>query len=365
MKISRVRYIIVVFAAVLMMGAVSVFAQAAPDSSKAAVAADTVGSLPGIEIETSVDKAEIYIGDLVTYQVAIRYDTTAYTLIPPPLGANLGAFDVKDYQPDLVKKLDGNRVESRTIFVLSTFTTGDYTIPALPVIFELPDGSRKLLLAEPVPIAVKSLLENASDSVDIKPLKPQYAFKRDYTAYYLYGGLGLLLLFILLAVWLILSRRKKAAEMEDNRPPWEKAFEKLAYLQQEDLAGKEEYKEFYVRLTEIARWYLEKMYVSDVLEMTTEQFVEAFVGRDLPEGLYDELVACFRHADMVKFAKYTPDRKRVASDFDFVHSMIETVRTEFERRMQQEVQMKKARGGNIETEADKISETSESEEVSK
>ena len=38
---------------------------------------DTVGSLPGIEVETSVDKAEIYIGDLITYTVAITYDSTS------------------------------------------------------------------------------------------------------------------------------------------------------------------------------------------------------------------------------------------------------------------------------------------------
>ncbi|MBD3257702.1 hypothetical protein GF377_04660 [candidate division GN15 bacterium] len=305
--------------------------------------ADTVRSLPGIEIETSVDKADVYIGDLITYKVTIRYDTTRYTLVPPPLGANLGAFDVKDYQPDVVTELDGDRVQSQTTFVLSTFTTGEYTIPPLPVIFELPDETRKLLLAEPVPINVASLLANAGDSVDIKPLKEPYAYARDYTLYYVSGAAGLGLLIIALVIWLWLRRRKKQQEYEDLRPPWEKAFERLAYLQHEDLPGKEEYKDFYVRLTEIARWYLEHMYDVNALEMTTEQFVEGFSDIEMPDSLYDELVGFLRHADMVKFARFTPDRARPNEDFAFVHGMIEKVRADVQRREQEAAAAAKAR----------------------
>lgn len=312
--------------------------------------ADTVSSLPGIEIETSVDRAEVFIGDLIRYEVAIRYDSSKYTLVPPPLGANLGAFDVKDYQPDQVKELDDDRIESRTLFVLSTFTTGDYTIPPLPVIFELPDESRKLLLAEPVPIKVQSLLTNAGDSVDIRPLKEQYAFPRDYTQYYTYGGLGVILLLVAVVLWLLLRRKKREAELVDRRPPWEIAFEKLAFLQHEDLAGKEEYKEYYLRLTELARWYLERMYHVEVLEMTTEQFVESFEKRELPNGLYDNLISFFRHADMVKFARFTPERARTEGDFTLVHELIETVRADFERRQQQEMQLTKGRHKQPETE---------------
>src|SRR5512138_714655 len=90
--------------------------------------ADTVQAIPGMEIKTSVDKAEVYIGDLITYKVTITHDSSI-TLVPPPLGANLGAFDVKDYQADIETKLDGGRVQNQTTFVLSTFTTGDYIIP--------------------------------------------------------------------------------------------------------------------------------------------------------------------------------------------------------------------------------------------
>ena len=82
-------------------------------SVSAQLEGDTVLSIPGIEMETSIDKGEAYIGDLVTYEVKIIYDST-YELIPPPLGANLGAFDVKDYNPDIESRLDDGRIQSVT-----------------------------------------------------------------------------------------------------------------------------------------------------------------------------------------------------------------------------------------------------------
>lgn len=318
---------------------------------KAQEEADTVSSLEGIEIATSVDLAEMYIGDLVNYQVTITYDST-YELIPPPLGANLGAFEVKDYQPEDEKILENGRRQTRTSFVLSTYTTGDYVIPPLPVTFVLPDSSRKVLLAEPVPIRVLSLLDKAgSDSaeiVDILPLAEPYEFPPDYSSYYLWGGIGLavLVVAVLLLVWF---RRKPSEEQKDLRPPWEIAFEKLAYLNETYLVNNRftedgRHQEFYFELTEITRDYLGRIYKVQVLEMTTEQFVEAFEEVDLPGDSYDRLNDFYRHADRVKFARFRPPAERARQDFELAHDVIEKIRVDFERRQQMELRLKDDNG---------------------
>lgn len=286
---------------------------------------DTVRTLPGIEITTSVDNATVYVGDLITYTISITYDST-YELVPPPLGANLGSFDVKDYQPDIKTELEGGRTKSESLFKLSTFTTGDYVIPPVPIAFTLKDGTRKVLLAEPVPITVQSLLQNADDSTDIRPLKGQYEFERRYIQYVIWGAGVLFLLAANIAIWLWLRRRRNLAQMADRRPPWEIAFAELAKLDQKSLAENGKFKEYYFELTDIARHYLGRMFFVDLLEMTTEELLGYFREIELPPGLFDDYASFLRHADLVKFAKLNPTADRCRVDFKFVHGLVEQVR---------------------------------------
>jgi len=296
---------------------------------------DTVSSLAGIAIETAVDRAEIYVGDLIDYSVTITYDSV-YELIPPPLGANLGAFDVKDYQSDIITKLPDGRIRSENKFVLSTFTTGDYVIPPLPAIFNLPDGSKKLLLSEGVPIKVKSLLAESADTLDVRPLKPPHEFRRDLSRYYLWGGIGLTLLMVAaILLWVWLRRRHGPEELVDMRPPWEIAFERLAVLEQKNLPADRKYKEYYFELTEIARFFMGRMYEINTMDMTTTEYLHSFEKIRLPGDLYEASGRFLVHADLVKFAKLVPENGRAESDFSFVHDMIESVRADFTR--QQEV----------------------------
>lgn len=297
---------------------------------------DTVKTLPGIEITTSVDNATIYVGDLITYSISITRDTN-YSLVPPPLGANLGAFDVKDYQPDIETKLDDGRIKSETIFKLSTFTTGDYIIPPVPIMFILKDRSQKILLAEAVPITVQSLLQNTDDSADIRPLKAQYEFKRKYVQYIIWGGIVLVLLAVNVAIWWWLRRRKNLAGAEDRRTPWEIAFEKMARLEQKNLIREAKFKPFYFELTEIARAYLGRMFSADVLEMTTEQFLDHFRAVEFPVGAFDKCAGLLKHADLVKFAKLVPEEDRCRSDFELVHTLIDEIRLHVEAKRAAEI----------------------------
>ncbi|HOP07301.1 MAG TPA: hypothetical protein PLF13_08430 [candidate division Zixibacteria bacterium] len=292
---------------------------------------DTVASLPGIEIHTSVDKAECYIGDRVEYTLSIVYDST-YELVPPPLGANLGGFEIKDYQADVITRLDDGRIRSDNKFIVSTFTTGDYVIPPIPVLFTLPDSTHKVVLSEAVPIKVLSLLENASDTADIRPLKAPYEFERDLKLYYYGGGALLLLLLLLIPLLIWLRSRRRQAEPVDPRKPWEIAFESLAQLQNSNLLTEQRFKQYYVELTEIVRGYLGVMYLRDVLEMTTEQFLDTFLQVPMPGDIYPRCAEFLKHADLVKFAKHEPGLERAEQDLSEAHDIVEAVRADYMRR---------------------------------
>lgn len=299
---------------------------------------DTVGSLAGVEVRTSVDKAEIFIGDQVTYTLTIIHDSTV-ELIPPPLGANLGSFQVLDYETDKVTTLPDGRIQNESRFVISTFTTGDYAVPPFPVVVIMPDSSRKVVLSESVPIKVESLLSEKDSLMDIKPLAGLVqadAFGKD-SKWYMVGAGAAVFLILALVLYLIARRRRGSLiGAIDLRSPWEIASERLALLMHKDLIREDRFKEYYYELSEILRWFLGRVYERNVLDMTTEEFLAAFRNIELPLSLYDGVEAFMRHSDLVKFARYEPEVAQTKYDFEFVHAAIDRVRIDVVRR--QEVQ---------------------------
>jgi hypothetical protein len=287
---------------------------------------DTVQSAPGIVIESSVDKAEIYIGDLINYRLTITYDS-GITLMPPPIGANLGAFDVKDYQMDEQQRLDDGSIKIESRFVLTTFTTGDYIIPPIPVEYTLPDSTAKILISEPVPIRVKSLLADNADSADIRDLKGLIEFKPKISFwYYMAGGVLLLVIVAILVWWKIRRGRERPTGPIDTRKPWEIASERLAVLKEKNYFASGEFKQFYIELTDIIREFLQRVYEIPVLDMTTYEFLTAIIQHDIEEQLYNRLKQFLEFADLVKFAKLIPELEKVNSDFDEAVMIVDYIR---------------------------------------
>jgi hypothetical protein len=289
-------------------------------------AVDTVKSAPGITIETAVDKSEINIGDLINYRLTIFHDSSI-VLTPPPIGANLGAFDVKDYQTDVATKLEDGRIKTESRFLLTTFTTGNYIIPPIPIEFQLPDSTVKYLISEPTPIKVKSLLADSSDTADIRDIKGPIAFKSGgLWRYYLAAGVIIISAIVAFIYWRIRKKRKGQGEPVDPRKPWEIAFEDLAMLKEKDYPTKGEFKQFYIELTEIIRDYMQRIYRMPVLDMTTEEFLGRIFEEDISDELYRRLKGFLYFADLVKFAKLVPEPERTGADFDEAVGIIEYIR---------------------------------------
>ncbi|MGH8015997.1 MAG: hypothetical protein ACREBV_07395, partial [Candidatus Zixiibacteriota bacterium] len=201
--------------------------------------------------------------------------------------------------------------------------------------------TRKIVLSESVPIKVKSLLLSTDDSVDIRPLKAQFEFQRDYTIFYIIGGVLLLVLAALgYYIWRRMQSRKEIEKL-DLRSAWEIAFEKLAKLEQKSLVQDEQFKEYYLELTEILRSYLSRMFAAHITDMTTDEFFDNYESIGIPEDLRENQKVFFNHADLVKFAKLVPETERCRSDFGYVHDLIERVRKDFQLKAEMEARIQR------------------------
>ena len=108
-----------------------------------------------------------------------------------------------------------------------------------------------------------------------------------------------------LTVWLAANRIPSAGEM--MVPAHVLALEELAKLAAGQLVEAGRFHEFYFRLSDIVRRYLEGRFGIMAPEQTTEEFLREAGRNPVLSEVHKELLAGFlRAADMVKFARLQP-----------------------------------------------------------
>ncbi len=119
----------------------------------------------------------------------------------------------------------------------------------------------------------------------------------------------LMLVLIALGYYLYLRLR-------DNKPviahikiikrllPHQKAMKEIEQIKADKMVSSENPKEYYTKLTETLRKYIEERYGFSAMEMTSSEIIERLTATDDQRSL-DELRQLFSTADLVKFAKYS------------------------------------------------------------
>jgi len=154
---------------------------------------------------------------------------------------------------------------------------------------------------------------------DIRDIKPPIAIPNGWEwAEWMLGALAVLA--ILYFAWRWWERKKRETRVEIEIPPHERARRKL----QEALDYFDRPKPFCILVSDAVRLYLEERFGLRAPERTTEEFL-ADLGRSValtdPQkaSLQEFLTAC----DMVKFAKYEPQRQELEFLYDSALRLIE------------------------------------------
>jgi hypothetical protein len=121
--------------------------------------------------------------------------------------------------------------------------------------------------------------------------------------------------------------------LRDNKPviaririvkrllPHQKAMKAIEEIKAEHIITAEDPKEYYTRLTDALRKYIEERYGFNAMEMTSSEIIDRLSKAD-PESL-NELHQLFQTADLVKFAKYSTlineNDANLVSAIDFIN----------------------------------------------
>jgi len=297
----------------------------------------------GVSVQSLVDKNQILIGDVLTYSVRVSHPDSVELQMPSP-AANLGAFEIRDY-----KMLESVREEESIVdgatFWLSTFDTGEYEIPELSIRFRSKgDSTWQQVFSEPILITVASL--NPDSTGDIRDIKPPITPPRDYRAIVKWSLIGLLMAALIAFLLYYLKRRREGKSLlpkraRPPRPAHELALEALDKLAAEELLERGEVKEYYSRLSDIIRQYIENRYFIPAMEMTTTQLLGAMQEAALAETDIARMADFLATCDLVKFAAVIPDKEthsqKTKTAYDFVQATKLIIQQEQESEQNQDL----------------------------
>ena len=166
---------------------------------------------------------------------------------------------------------------------------------------------------------------------DIKPQKTLKFKMGEITGYILWSSIALIIISLLLYVAKrVLAHYGKSFgdlfKPAPPLPPHEQAFKSLEQLREERLWQEGKHKEYYSALTEILRTYIDGHFGVGAMEMTSDEIIEAMRSVELPQKSAMDLTEILREADLVKFAKATPEAEENEAAFTAAWDFVEQTR---------------------------------------
>lgn len=284
-----------------------------------------------LSVRVRVDKKTMTIAEtvLLNFEVTIEPD---YEVVFPAVGKVLVDFGIVDWESIDDRLDENNNIVKSYQYRLEPFLSGNYQLPAFTFVFYKSDGSEDQeheLTTEHINIEVTSLLGEDRAELVIDDIEDVVKLPRETSVLWIWLIIVLAVLAPPIALWLYLRRKKVAELVRIFKPAHEIAYERLRKLVKDDPVGAGRIKEFYERISDILRHYIEHRFELKAPERTTEEFLSELQYTDLLSGTdKDNLMEFLTHCDLVKFAKHSPTNQQIQRTFDLVKDFVEKTKSQ-------------------------------------
>jgi hypothetical protein len=294
----------------------------------------TTGSADSpITINTTIDKAKVTTGDIITYTITMKH---ALDVIPntPDFNA-ISKFNIIGYPVSEPKEIKTGVFEQKYSVKLRADQIGTYNISPIRIPFKVKEKNTDKYISgeahsQNITIEVASVLRLQGEPTDIKDIKDIVAVGRDWVPWF-FWGLNIILLTIIL--YLLWKYRKKnhPNHIKDEivLSAHEIALRELDKLKNKGLLQSGDAREHFFKLSEILRRYLGKRYLFPALDWTTEEITAYFKNQEKIElPTQTEANRILKKSDLIKFAKAKalPETDEIESVRTFIKSTQENLK---------------------------------------
>ncbi|HDR68012.1 MAG TPA: hypothetical protein ENN61_03055 [Bacteroidaceae bacterium] len=262
-----------------------------------------------ITVKAELSQDTILIGDQIVFTLKAEMDKTVHAEFPELVDTLTRDIEVL-IPVSADTTITGSRKLMSHSWLITSFEEGVHIIPVQKIVYST---ERYADTALTMPVLLYVIAPEVDTTRAIMPIKPPMntpVTLKEIIPWILISYAGLLGLTLVIALVWLFTQRKKDPEVFvalRQEPPHIIAFRELDRLKEEKLWEKGRVKEFYTRLTEIIRTYIERQYGIHAMESTTDEILTTFNGMNIEDEVLNEMLReLLNLADLVKFAKEDP-----------------------------------------------------------
>ncbi|WP_026836937.1 hypothetical protein [Gillisia sp. JM1] len=255
------------------------------------------------QISAGIDSTSIKIGEQIKYQISVEADSTALVVFPE--GATFNPLEVVESLATDTSRIE-NRFRLLKEYYLTQFDSGSYTIPQQRVLI-----NERPFLTDSFQVEVADVVVDTTKQ-KMFPIKPAMDVPSGFQIpNWIWWVLGILI--IAGIAFFFIRRKKKRDAAIKQLPPYERALFELEQLDKSHLLENRQTKEYYSKLTEAVRRYIEDEVHLRAMESTTSELIHFLELKKetgelkLSDQTITDLQVILQRADLAKFANSKPD----------------------------------------------------------
>ena len=260
-----------------------------------------------VSVEAMIDSIQIFVGQQAHVTLTANAKENAKIEFPQfkPTEYITPGVEVLGRQELEKKELDNGFVARSMVYTLTSFDDTLYYLPPMTVKIDGKAYKSKSLALKVLTIEVDTT--NVDQFFGPKDVQDNPFQWSDWSLSFWLSVLMLVLLALCYYLYL---------RLRDNKPiithirivkrllPHQKAMQEIEQIKADKMVTSENSKEYYTKLTDTIRRYIEERYGFNAMEMTSSEIIANLTATQ-DESALSELRHLFLTADLVKFAKYS------------------------------------------------------------